>query len=264
MGKLDGKVAIITAAGGGGMGRATARLFAQEGARVIVADVQIKGAQETVDLIRQAGGEATFVEADVSKVEDMKKMIKTAVDTYGRIDILFNHAGIRGPLELEGVSEEKWSNAININTKGAFFATQFAVPEMRKAGGGSIIFTASVNGLVGKAQIPMYCFTKAALVNLSNSLAVLLAHDKIRVNCICPGVIGKASAVMTPVGASKDDYEQQRAIREIREPLIKKIPLGRPGEPEEVARAALFLASDDSSYITGISLVVDGGLLAGI
>jgi NAD(P)-dependent dehydrogenase (short-subunit alcohol dehydrogenase family) len=264
MGKLADKVAIITAAGGTGMGRAAARLFAREGAQVIVADVVPEGGQETAKLIRVSGGEATFVEADVSKVVDMERMVKVAIDTYGRLNILFNHAGTRGPFELEGVSEQEWDECVDVNTKGAFFASQFAVPAMRKAGGGSIIFTGSVHGLVGGPIDPTYSFTKGGIVNLTRALAVLLAPDSIRVNCICPGIIGGATDVMTPPDGSPEDPDQQRAINEIRKPLLAKTPMGRPGEPEEVAQAALFLASDDASFITGVNLPVDGGLIAAV
>jgi len=174
MGRLDGKVSIITGAGSG-MGEATAKLFSEEGAKVVVADIDPVKGQRVVKEIKDAGGDAIFIEADVSKVSDMEKMVKTTVETYGKLNILYNHAGIPGPKGIEDVTEEEWEQCIKANVLGSFFATKFAIPEMRKAGGGSVLFTASTAGIVGSRFSPTYSSAKGALVLLTKSLALRLA-----------------------------------------------------------------------------------------
>jgi len=251
--RLEDRVAVITGAGSG-MGRASAQLFAKEGAKVVVADIDPAGGQETVELIKDAGGEATFVQVDVSKVSDLERMIKTAVETYGKLDILYNHAGIPGPGGIEEVDEESWGKAMDTNLKGGFFATKFAIPEMRKTGGGSILFTSSVSGLVGSPLSPQYSAGKGGVVMLAKALAVALGADNIRVNCICPG------ATDTPMlpqffGRVPDPDAAGQTY-------INSLPIKRWGKPEDIAYAALFLASDESSYITGVALPVDGGYIA--
>ena len=255
MGRLDNKVALITAAGSG-MGQASAQLFAQEGAKVVVDDIDASKGQETVKLIKEAGGDAILVTGDVTRIDDMKMMVKAAVDTYGKLNILFNHAGRPCAAKLEEVSEDDWQACIDVNTKGAFFITKFAVPEIRKAGGGSIIFTSSIAGLVGSPSSPLYCLVKGGIVNMTRSLALLLAPDNIRVNCICPGgVLTPMSWDFLPPGTR----EEKQAILE---QWPKTLPLGRWGKPEEVGYAALFLASDEASFITGVALPVDSGYTA--
>jgi len=256
LGRLDNKVAIITAAGSG-MGQASARLFAQEGAKVVVADIDPSKGQGTVKMIKEARGEATFIKADVTKIADMERMVKTTVDTYGKLNILFNHAGLPCAFKLD-VSEDEWNHCLDANAKGAFFATKFAVAEMRKAGSSSIIFTSSVAGVVGSAFSPIYSLAKGGIVNLTRALALLLAPDNIRVNCICPGGV---DTPMTPKFAALPGTPPEE-IEAKRQQFLKSIPLGRRAVPEEVAYAALFLASDESSFITGVTLPVDGGLLA--
>lgn len=253
MGRLDNKVAIITGSGSG-IGQASARLFAQEGAKVVVADIDPAKGQNTVKLIKDAGGDATFVIADVTNMADMEKIVKTAVDTYGKLNILFNHAGSAGPMGLEGVSEEEWRACLDVNTKGAFFITKFAVPEMRKAGGGSIIFTASGGGIRGSAFSPAYSLAKGGIVALSRSLALVLVGDDIRVNCICPGLV---DTPMLPEFYGPGTLEEKQPKMQ---QAVKAIPLGRLAQPEEIATVALFLASDEASYVTGTTLPVDGGL----
>jgi len=255
MGRLENKVALITAAGSG-MGRASAVLFAREGAKVVVDDIDEDKGQEVVNLIRQSQGEAVFVRGDITRLEDMEMMVKTALDTYGKLDILFNHAGAPGPFKLEDVTEKDWQRCIDLNTKGAFFLTKLAVPEIRKAGGGSILFTSSIAGLVGSPTSPLYCMVKGGIVNMARSLALLLAPDNIRVNCICPGgVFTPMSPEFLPPGTA----EEKKAMLD---QWVKTLPLGRWGEPEEIAHAALFLVSDESSFITGVALPVDAGYTA--
>jgi NAD(P)-dependent dehydrogenase (short-subunit alcohol dehydrogenase family) len=255
MSRLKDKVAIITAAGSG-MGRASALLFAQEGAKVVVSDIDRSRGQETVKHIKEAGGEATFVQADVSKVLDMERMVKASVDTYGKLNILYNHAGMPGAFKLEGVSEEEWQTSIEVNAKGSFFATKYAVPEMRKIGVGSVIFTASTAGLVGSSYSPVYSFAKGGIVNMTKSLALLLAPDNIRVNCICPGMTDTPMTLGFMGPGTDEEKEERRSL------FLKTVPLGRMARPEEMAYATLFLASDESSFVTGIALPVDGGWTA--
>jgi len=259
MGRLDGKVSIITGAGSG-MGEATAKLFSEEGAKVVVADIDPVKGQRVVKEIKDAGGDAIFIEADVSKVSDMEKMVKTTVETYGKLNILYNHAGIPGPKGIEDVMEEEWEQCIKANVLGSFFATKFAIPEMRKAGGGSVMFTASTAGIVGSRFSPTYSSAKGALVLLTKSLALRLAKDNIRVNCICP------SLADTPMGPdfvrAKPDEDWATTETTIERFVTTYIPMGRLVKPQEIAYAALFLASDESSFITGIFLPVDGGATA--
>lgn len=256
MGKLDNKVALITGAGSG-MGQASACLFAREGAKVVAADIDVNKGEETVKLIKEAGGEAISVEADVTKMADMEKMVKTTVDTYGKLNVLFNHAGMPGPFMLEEVSEDEYRTCLDVNTKGSFFITKLAVPEIRKAGGGSIIFTASTAGLMGARFSPTYSLAKGGLVVFAKGLALLLAPDNIRVNCICPGLID------TPMALGFMGPGTQEKKENTRDMFVQRIPMGRMGRPEEIANTALFLASDEASYITGVALPVDGGLVAG-
>jgi len=252
MGKLDGKVALITGAGSG-IGRATALLFVKEGAKVVVVDYVPEGGEETVKMIREAGGEAIFIDADVSKAADVERMIKTTVDKYGRIDILYNNAGIMGAYAFTAdTPEKKWDTILNINLKGVFLGSRHAIPVMLNQGGGVIINTASTAGMLGLPGLPAYCASKAGVIQLTKTIALEYADQNIRVNCICPG------GILTPMSRPPD------AADAVQPPFRQSQPMRRFGEPEEVARAALYLASDDSSYVTGAALVVDGGWATGI
>lgn len=256
MNRLEDKVAVITAAGSG-IGRATAILFAQAGAKVVVSDIDQDKGEDTVKAISGAGGEAIFVKADAAKVSDMEDMIKAAVGAYKKLNILFNNAGMPGAFKLEGVSENDWQKCIEVNTKGAFFATKFAAPEMRKTGGGSVIFTASTAGLFGSSFSPVYSLAKGGIVNLTRALALLLAPENIRVNCVCPSLV---DTPMAPGFMGPGTAEDKRATQEMF--LKSAVPMGRIAQPEEVGKAVLFLASDDASFVTGAALPVDGGFTA--
>lgn len=249
MERLKNKVALITG-GGSGIGRATCLLFAREGAKVVVADYVAEGGRETVQQITAAGGDATFVQADVSQSADVQRMIATTVHTYGRVDILFNNAGIEGAsAKIANYDENEWQRVLAIDLTAVFLGMKYVIPEMIKQGGGVILSTASVAGLVGFPGGAAYCAAKAGVIQLTRTVALEYANKNIRVNCICPGVI------RTPMA--------QRVMGERpEENAIRMEPIGRLGTPEDIANAALFLASDDSSFATGAPFIIDGGYVA--
>ena len=256
--RLKDKVAIITAAGSGS-GRAGALIFAREGAKVIVADIDAKNGEETASLVRNQGGEAIFVQTDVGKVDDMRKLIDQAAGAYGKINVLWNHAGVPGPGSIETTEESDFDRAMSINIKGGFFSSKFVIPHMKAAGGGSIIFTASTSALRASAWSPSYALAKGGLVPFTMSLAVYLGPHNIRANCICPGGIDSPMLrVFVDRADSLASDAKENAIREI----AKKAPISRLATPEDIAYAALYLASDESSYVNGVSLPVDGGIIA--
>src|SRR4030042_1174351 len=246
MGKLDGKIALITGAGSG-IGRASAVLFSREGAMVAVVDRVPAGGQETVNMIRAAHGEAIFVEADVSKAASVEQMVQTTAGKYGRLDVIFNHAGIQGAIGLPtaDISEEDLDLVLNTNLKGVFFGCKYAIPLMLKQGGGVVINTASILGQAAMAGGTPYCVSKAGIIPLTKQVASEYSRFNIRANCICPGL------VRTPLIAPY--FEVFR---------IDTIPIARAATPDDIARVALFLASDDSAYITGAAIAVDGGCTA--
>ncbi len=246
MGRLDNKVTIITGAGMG-MGQAAAILFAKEGARVVVVDWVAEAGEETVRMIKEAGGEAMFVKTDVSKAEDVENMVKETINTYGKLDVIYNNAAIIGESAFtENCSEENWDRIMAINLKGVFLGMKYAIPEMLKTGGGSIVNTASQCGDRGTRNLCAYCASKGGILALTRVTAMELARKKIRVNALNPGIIASPMVL-------KMSKEEQEGFASI-------IPQGRLGKPEEVAYAALFLASDESSHVTGHTLVVDGGI----
>ncbi len=253
--KLNKKVVVITG-GGSGIGEASAKLFAREGAKIVVADINSETGKAVVKQIKQEGGEATFLRADVSLSADAESMIQTAVKSYGRLDILFNNAGLPGE-KYEETTEEKWRRVLDVNLTGPFLACMYAVPVMRKQGGGNILNTASTAALKAGGRSPAYNASKGGLLMLTKGLAFTLAKYNIRVNCICPGPID-TNLTDAFMGYPKTE-EERRKQQEIR---VGKVPMGRAASPEEVASVALFLVSDDSSYITGVALPVDGGKLA--
>jgi len=251
MGKLDGKVAIVTGAASG-IGRASALLFAEEGARVVIADWdEAKGEQVARD-VKGKGGEAKFVKVDVSRAEDVETMVNAAVEGYGRLDVLFNNAGVEGEqAPTADCTLENFDRVIAINLRGVFLGMKYGIAAMLKTGGGSIINNASVAGLVGFTGIPAYSASKGGVIQLTKTAALEYAKEHVRVNAICPGVI------WTPMVERFTS-----AGEEVRQALEAMEPVGRFGTAEEVARLALFLASEDSSFCTGAPFVVDGGLVA--
>ncbi len=251
--RLADKVAIITGAGAG-IGRATALLFAREGARVVVADFDPKGGAETVRDIRKNGGQATFVQVDVSNASDVQGMVKATLDNYGRLDILVNNAGIFIEGNVVGTTEADWHRILAINVTGVFLCMKYCIPEMIKGGGGSIVNISSEAGLVGVANMLAYTASKGAVISLTKSTALDFVSHKIRVNCICPG------RTLTPlveqhISWSDDPEAARRALSEDR-------PMKRMGKPEEIAAGILFLASDEAPYATGAVLSIDGGYVA--
>lgn len=251
--RLAGKVAIITGAGAG-IGRATALLFAKEGAKVVVADLDPKGGTETVDLIKKEGGEATLVLTDVSKASDVEKMVKTTLDTYGRLDILVNNAGIFAEGTVVEITEADWHRILEVNLTGVFLCSKHCIPEMIKSGGGAIVNIASEAGLVGIGNQVAYNVSKSGVIALTRSTALDFAADNIRVNCVCPG--RTLTPLVEKVIAESEDPETTRRI------LSEDRPLKRMGRPEEIAAGILFLASDEAPYATGSIVSIDGGYTA--
>ena len=249
--RLQDKIAVIAGAATG-IGRASALLFAREGATVVVGDINDEAGEETVTLIRQAGGAATYVHSDVGSPGDVERLVQTVVDDYGRLDVIFNNVGIDIVGKVHETSEETWERCININLSGVFRGMKYAIPPMLRGGGGSIISTASIQGLVAFDGYAAYAAAKGAIVQLTRQVAFDYARHNIRVNCICPGT------VLTPMVINQIDPANLQAGIEV---IGQGIPLGRIGQPEDIAAAALYLASDDSRWVTGHALVVDGGMI---
>ncbi|MGA2983228.1 MAG: SDR family oxidoreductase [Terriglobia bacterium] len=251
--KLQGKVAVVTGAGSG-IGRASAIMFAKEGAEVIVADIRTDPGEETVRLINGAGGQAHFVLTDVAKEQQVKSLVDETISRWGRINILFNNAGFSMVKLLDETSEAEWDHLFGVNLKSMFFGVKHVVPHMRRQGGGVILNMGSISGLVGQLRTPAYVASKGAVVLLTKSLAVDYCCDHIRVNCLCPGITD-TPALRAHIEAGGDPAVLFRE-------RLARVPLGRFLTPEDVARAALYLVSDDSEGVTGIAHLVDGGLLA--
>ncbi|MBU2608744.1 MAG: SDR family oxidoreductase [Chloroflexi bacterium] len=251
--KLEGKVALITGAATG-IGRATAILFAREGARVVIADINEKDAHETVQIIKKDGGDAFFTCVDLVNVGEIEKMVEVTVATYGKIDIFYHNAGTAGPGFLELTSEEDYDRTMDLHLKAGFFGAKFAAPEIKKAGGGSILFTCSGLGLRPSSQSPVYSASKAGLIMLARALAVALAKDGIRVNAVCPGPISTTPLWQDILSRNPDTVPEEYARMN-----LQNRPIKRFGTTEEIAQAALYLVSPEASYITGIALPVDGG-----
>lgn len=252
MKRLEGKVALITGAGSG-IGRSSAKLFAEEGAKITVVDIDAKGGEETVKMIRKAGGDAVFIQADVSKAADAERMVKRTVEEWGGLDILFNNAGVYVESATAELSEEDWDRLMAVNLKGPFLGSKYAIPQMIKQGDGVIINTASDWGIIGWPKAAAYCSSKGGLILLTKSLAMELAPYNIRVNSLCP------AAVATPINIA---WMSKMPKEEADQMIKSRIPLGRMSKPEEQAYGALFLASDESSYVTGTIFLVDGGSTA--
>jgi NAD(P)-dependent dehydrogenase (short-subunit alcohol dehydrogenase family) len=248
--EFEGKVALVTG-GGYGIGRAAALAFARKGAKVSVADVDIKKGEETVQRIKKAGGEALFVKADVSQAADVEALVHKTVETFGRLDFAFNNAGIHKVfVPTIDFTESDWNEMININLKSVWLCLKYEIPQMLKQGKGAIVNTSSAAGLIAAPSNPAYPASKHGVVGLTKSTAIEFARRGIRINCVCPGP--------TRTGM----YESLVAVApQVVEMMNTKVPMGRMAEPEEVAAAAVWLCSDEASYITGHALPVDGGLV---
>lgn len=249
--RLEGKVALVSG-GSQGMGATEARLFAREGAKVVIGDILDEQGRKVEAEISEGGGEATYVHLDVTQEADWSRAVETAVGKYGKLDVLVNNAGIGArPIKIEDLSQEDWDRIMDVNGKGVFLGTRAAIPEMRKAGGGSIVNISSQAGIVRMhASAPQYQASKGAVRLFTKAAAVQYVKEGIRVNSVRPGPI------VTPMSEwARSDPERYQAV-------ISGVPLGRYGQPEEVALGVLYLASDESSYVTGTELVIDGGWTA--
>jgi NAD(P)-dependent dehydrogenase (short-subunit alcohol dehydrogenase family) len=244
--RLNDKVAVITG-GGGGIGRATAARFAKEGARLIIADYSEENGIQTVNLVREMGGEAEFIRTNMTIAEDVQSMIQKAVDTFGKVDILFNNAGVKSDeKKIPDVSVEEWQEVFDVNTTGVFLGLKYAIPEM--TAGGSIINTASIAGIKGQKLVAAYSASKSSVIALTKTAATEFGKKNIRVNAIAPGII---------------DTDMVSDWKKTKKWLVLSTAnaLNRIGHPEEIANLVLFLASDESSFITGETIVIDGGTL---
>ncbi len=250
-GKLAGKIAVVTA-GGAGIGAATARLFAREGATVVVADLSGRRAEAVAGEIDTAGGCVAWLKMDAADPGGVEAAVALAVDRYGRLDVMINNAGHAEVAALHELSIERWRRTLDVTLTSAFLGMKFCLPIMRGQGGGAIVNTASVSGTAGDYGLSAYNAAKAGVINLTRSAAIENARHNIRVNCVCPGAID-TRAPMLMAGDRADEHRRAHAAA---------TPLGRMGRAEEMASAMLFLASDDASFVTGAALVADGGLIA--
>lgn len=248
MKNFENKVALVTGAGSG-IGKATALLFAEEGARVVVSDINEKMGLQTVREIQATSGEAIFIKCDVSSEEEVQTLIRETVNRFGRLDMAYNNAGVEGsPCATTECSAENWDKTININLKGVWLCMKYEIPEMLRAGKGSIVNCSSIAGLIGFETLPAYVASKHGVIGLTETAALEFAKKNIRVNAVCPG------AIHTPM--------LDRFTKGDEEAMAQQDPMGRIGRPEEIAESVVWLCSDKSSYVTGQALAVDGGWVA--
>jgi len=250
-GAFAGRVAVVTA-GGSGIGAATGRRFAREGAAVVIADLSGRRAEAVAGEIVAAGGRAEWLKMDAADPEGVQAAIRRAVDTYGRLDVMVNNAGLAEVAPLEEITLEGWNRVLAVTLTSTFLGMKYCLPVMRGQGGGAIVNTASISGTAGDYGLSSYNAAKAGVINLTRSAAIENARHGIRVNCVCPGTIDTRAPIL--LGGDRAD--------EIRRAQAAVNPVARMGEADEIAAAILFLASDDASFITGASIVADGGLTA--
>lgn len=251
MGKLDNRIAVITG-GGSGIGEATAKLFATEGARVVIVDINEQGGQRVTGEI---GAAATFSKSDVSDPAQVEALVKSTAQRFGRLDVLFNNAYATTLAPVGELSIEAWNKTISVTLSAVFYGMRFALPQMVAQGGGAIVNTASISGLFGDYHAGAYNAAKAGVVNLTRTAAIEYARKNIRVNAVCPGMVA-TPAVLDGFIAQSRNPERVRQLND------ECHPIGRMGRPEEIARVVLFLASDDASFMTGSIVVADGGVTA--
>jgi NAD(P)-dependent dehydrogenase (short-subunit alcohol dehydrogenase family) len=250
-GKLEGKMALVTG-GSSGIGRAAALAFAREGADLVIADIQTEPGEETVQMIENTGRKAIFVKTDVSKATEVEMLISTAVETYGRLDCAHNNAGIEGTMATTAnYTEDDWDRIMTINLKGTWLCMKYEILQMLKQGGGTIVNTASTNGMTGFPGMPAYCASKGGILQLTRTAALEYARAGIRVNAVCPGTI--QTPMLERIATN---------ISNAGTPFALNLPSGRIGTPEEAAAAVVWLCSDAASFVTGHALVVDGGMTA--
>ena len=254
MGRLDRKVAVVTGAASG-IGRGTALCLAREGAAVLAADLNSQGGEQVIGEIAAAGGRAVFQHTEVSSEPDIKALVDRALSEYGRLDIMFNNAGLVGAVgPIEKVGADDWDRTIAVLLRAVFLGIKYAVEPMRKAGGGSIISTSSIASFLPSPYGAAYAAAKGAVISLTRAAALQLGPDCIRVNCICPG------AINTPIWGSMPGFSDPAAVAQLLD-HVQTIP--RVGRPEDIASMVLFLASDESEWVTGQAMIVDGGLTVG-
>ncbi|MCS6925445.1 MAG: SDR family oxidoreductase [Candidatus Binatia bacterium] len=250
-GRLDGKIALVTG-GSSGIGRATAQIFAREGAKVVVADVSTAGGEETVQLIKAAGGEAIFVHTDVSSPAAVEAMVKRTVETYGRLDCAFNNAGIEGTLQQTSEYDEAmWDRVVAINLKGVWLCMKYELQQMLRQGSGAIVNTASAAGLVGIPNLSAYVAAKHGVVGLTKTAALEYAKSGIRINAVCPG--GVETPMVKRIFGDNPQFAEAAMAAE---------PVGRFAQPAEIGEAVVWLCSDAASFVTGLAMAVDGGWVA--
>jgi meso-butanediol dehydrogenase/(S,S)-butanediol dehydrogenase/diacetyl reductase len=250
-GALHGRVAVITA-GGAGIGSATARRFAREGARLVVADLSGRRAESVATAIAADGGRAEWLKMDAADPDGVKAAVRRALDTYGRLDVMINNAGLAEVAPLDEISLEGWNRVLAVTLTATFLGMKYCLPVMREQGGGAIVNTASISGTAGDYGLSSYNAAKAGVINLTRSAAIENARHRIRVNCVCPGTIDTRAPQLLGGDRADEIRREQAAVN----------PIARMGEADEIASAILFLASDEASFVTGAALVVDGGLTA--